>query len=130
MGQIYADLKLSNAANFSLQCIEVNALVDTGALFLCIPEHVAMQLKLTEFEKREVIPTGVGTDGSKKLVPYVGPIKINYLNRMCLTGALVLGNMVLLGAIPIEDMDLIIHPAQLKITVNPNNPNIAGTLVV
>ena len=49
---------------------------------------------------------------------------------MCLTGALVLGNMVLLGAIPIEDMDLIIHPAQLKLIVNPNNPNIAGALVV
>ncbi len=49
---------------------------------------------------------------------------------MCLTGALVLGNMVLLGAIPIEDMDLIIHPAQLKLTVNPENPNIAGALVV
>ncbi len=126
MGQIYAELQLSNAANASLQSIEANALVDTGALFLCIPEHIALQLKLTEFEKREVTIA----DGSKKLVPYVGPIKVNYLNRMCLTGALVLGNMVLLGAIPIEDMDLIIHPAQLKITVNPNNPNIAGALVV
>jgi hypothetical protein len=33
------------------------------------------------------------------------------------------------GAIPLEDMDLVIHPAQLKLTVNPNNPNIAHTLV-
>ena len=126
MGQIFANILLSNPAKTELESIETPSLVDTGALFLCIPEHLAIQLKLTEYEKREVTIA----DGSKKLVPYVGPIKINYQNRMCLTGALVLGNMVLLGAIPIEDMDLIIHPAQLKLIVNPNNPNIAGALVV
>jgi hypothetical protein len=60
----------------------------------------------------------------------MGPIKVSFENRMCLTGALVLGNTVLLGAIPIEDMDLVIHPAQLKITVNPQNPNIAGAVVM
>lgn len=126
MGQIFANIVLSNAADQTLKAIESKALVDTGALFLCIPEHISIQLQLQEYEKREVTIA----DGSKKLVPYVGPIKINYLNRMCLTGALVLGNIVLLGAIPIEDMDLIIHPAQLKLTVNPENPNIAGALVV
>ena len=126
MEEIYADLILANAAKENLQAITANALVDTGALFLCIPAHIALQLQLTEYEKREVTIA----DGSKKLVPYVGPVKINYLNRMCLTGALVLGEMVLLGAIPIEDMDLVIHPAQLTITVNPNNPNIAGALVM
>ena len=126
MENIYADLTLSNPLKEGLKSIEANALVDTGALFLCIPQHIALQLQLKEFEKREVTIA----DGSKKLVPYVGPVKINYLNRMCLTGALVLGDIVLLGAIPIEDMDLVIHPAQLTITVNPDNPNIAGALVV
>lgn len=126
MGQIYADLLLANPSKENLNPIAARALVDTGALFLYIPEHIAIQLQLTEFEKREVTIA----DGSKKLVPYVGPVKINYLNRMCLTGALVLGEMVLLGAIPIEDMDLVIHPSQLSITVNPANPNFAGSLVV
>ncbi|MFN0049456.1 MAG: clan AA aspartic protease [Cytophagales bacterium] len=126
MGQIFAEIQLSNASDHQLDSIYTKALVDTGALLLCIPEHIAFQLKLQEFEKREVTIA----DGSKKLAPYVGPIKVNYLNRMCLTGALVLGNMTLLGAIPIEDMDLIIHPAQLKLSVNPENPNIAGALVV
>jgi len=126
MGQIYASLSLSNPAKENLLPIAANALVDTGALFLCVPEHIAVQLQLKEYEKREVTIA----DGSKKLVPYVGPVKINYLNRVCLTGALVMGDMVLLGAIPIEDMDLVIHPAQLQISVNPNNPNIAGALVV
>jgi len=126
MGQIFVNITLSNPAKEELISIEQTALVDTGALFLCVPEHLAIQLQLKEFEKREVTIA----DGSKKLVPYVGPIKINYLNRMCITGALVLGDMILLGAIPIEDMDLIIDPAQLKLTVNPQNPNIAGALVV
>ena len=115
MGQIYASLSLSNPAKEELLPIAANALVDTGSLFLCVPEHIAVQLQLKEYEKREVTIA----DGSKKLVPYVGPIKINYLNRVCLTGALVMGDMVLLGAIPIEDMDLVIHPAQLQITVKP-----------
>lgn len=101
MGQIYADIKISNPAKTDLQSLDAKALVDTGALFLCIPEHISIQLNLTEFEKREVNIA----DGSKKLVPYVGPIKINYQNRMCLTGALVLGDMVLLGAIPIDEIN-------------------------
>ena len=126
MGLIYADIQLSNPSETSLLAIDVKSLVDTGALFLCIPQHIAIQLKLKEFEKREVTIA----DGSKRLVPYVGPVKIDYKNRMCLTGALVLGETVLLGAIPIEDMDLIIHPAQLKLDVNPANPNIAGAVVM
>jgi len=42
---------------------------------------------------------------------------------------MVIGEEVLLGAIPIEDMDLIIHPAQLKLMPNPENPNIPGAIV-
>ena len=126
MGLIYADIALSNPGKAGLAPFASKALVDTGALFLCIPEHVAIQLQLTEFEKREVTVA----DGSKRLCPYVGPIRIDYQNRMCLTGALVLGNTVLLGAIPMEDMDLVIHPAKLMLTVNPENPNIAGAIVM
>jgi clan AA aspartic protease len=126
MGLIYTNITLSNPYLEDVNSIEVNSLVNTGALFLCIPEHLSIQLKLKEFEKREFTIA----DGSKRLVPYVGPIKINFRNRMCLTGALVLGNSVLLGAIPIEDMDLIIHPAQLQLIVNPENPNIAGAVVM
>jgi clan AA aspartic protease len=126
MGLIYAELSLSNPANTTLAAFTSKALVDTGALFLCIPEHVALQLQLTEYEKREVTVA----DGSKRLCPYVGPIRIDYKNRMCLTGALVLGQTVLLGAIPMEDMDLVIHPAKLSLVVNPENPNIAGAIVM
>jgi hypothetical protein len=39
-------------------------------------------------------------------------------------GALVMGDQVLLGAIPMEDMDLVVIPAERKLAVNPRNPNI------
>jgi clan AA aspartic protease len=125
MGLIYADLEIANPANDHLTAIKARAHVDTGALFLCIPQHIATQLMLKEFEKREVTIA----DGSKRLCSYVGPIHLKYANRQCLTGAMVIGEEVLLGAIPIEDMDLIIHPAQLKLMVNPENPNIPGAIV-
>ena len=40
-------------------------------------------------------------------------------------GALVMGNEVLLGAVPMEDMDLIVHPKLLRIMANPESPNVA-----
>ena len=126
VGLINAQISLANPSSPELEKITTTALVDTGALFLCIPEHIAIQLQLPEHEKREVTIA----DGSKKLCPYVGPVKISFQNRMCLTGALVLGQSVLLGAIPIEDMDLIIHPSRLALLVNPENPNVAGTVVM
>jgi len=108
-----------------LKPFEANALVDTGALHLCIPEHVAIELDLSELEKREVTVA----DGSKKLCPYVGPIKVQFQNRNCFTGALVLGDSVRFGAIPMEDMDLVVLPTQLKVSVNPANPNYPTSIV-
>ena len=54
MGLIYADIELANAGNDSLKSMAVKALVDTDAMTLCIPEHIAIQLQLQEIEKREV----------------------------------------------------------------------------
>nr|VFJ65777.1 MAG: clan AA aspartic protease, AF_0612 family [Candidatus Kentron sp. DK] len=100
-------------------------MVDTGALMLCIPEHVALQLELEENRKREVTTA----DGSRHKVSYVGPIEVIFENRNCFVGALVMGNEVLLGAVPMEDMDLIISPAHRKLVVNPQNPNFPHALV-
>ncbi len=50
-------------------------------------------------------------------------------NRGCFTGALVLGDEVLLGAVPMEDMDVLISPAKQALIVNPESPNIAMSIV-
>ncbi|MFI5221738.1 MAG: clan AA aspartic protease [Bacteroidia bacterium] len=126
MGLVHANINLSNPRLPKLNKIEVNALIDSGAFTLCIPEHIKIQLELNELEKREVTLAG----GKKHLVPFVGPIQINFENRMTFTGALVLGDRVLLGAIPMEDLDVVIHPLKHKLMVNPDSPNIASGLVV
>ena len=121
MGVVMADLRLGNLARPELDEITVNALVDTGALHLCIPEHVACQLQLKPSEQREVQTA----DGRSHLVDYVGPVGITLLGRHCVTGAPVIGDQPLLGAIPMEDMDLVVEPARQRVAVNPTSPNIA-----
>jgi clan AA aspartic protease len=126
MGLVYASIELANPSDDGLEPIEVTALVDTGALWLIIPEHVANQLKIKTLEEREVTLA----DGAKRLVPYAGPIKVRFKNRTGFTGALVMGNEVLLGAIPMEDMDLIVHPLKQMLIANPENPNIPGSMAM
>lgn len=124
MGLVRTRLTLSNPRSDDLAPIEVDALVDTGAVHLCLPEHVAIQLGLIELEKREVTLA----DGSKSVVAYVGPVKTSFRNRSCYTGAMVLGDEVLLGAIPMEDMDLVVRPSTRDVIPNPLNPNIPASL--
>ena len=66
-------------------------------------------------------------DGSKRMVPYAGPIQISFKNRAAFVGAIVMGDEVLLGAIPMEDMDLVVTPHERRVDVNPRNPNFAAT---
>ena len=125
MGLVYADIELANAKNGSLKSMAVRALVDTGAMTLCISEHIAIQLQLQEIEKREVTTA----DERRHVVPYVGPVQIKFANRTCFTGALVIGESVLLGAVPMEDLDLVISPSGQTVTVNPKSPNIPSSVV-
>ena len=66
-------------------------------------------------------------DGSKQLIPYAGPIQVKFQNRNAFVGAMIMGDEVLLGAIPMKDMDVVIHPATRELSVNPESPNIAMT---
>lgn len=126
MGLIHTEIELSNPRQRALAPMAVRALVDRDAVNLCIPEHVALQLELEELERREVTTA----DGKSTLVPYVGPIQVRFENRSCFVGAFTLGNEVLLGAIPLQDMDLVVNPRQERVTVNPASPNIPSALVV
>jgi clan AA aspartic protease len=124
MGLVYSNIILSNPVNIAINPIKVQSLVDTKATYLCILQQVANQLELVELQKREVTLA----DGSSSLVPYVGPIKVAFENRICFVGAMVLGDQCLLGAIPMEDMDLIVHPKYFRLSVNPASPNVASGL--
>jgi clan AA aspartic protease len=124
MGIIRSTFRFSNPVRTDLQPIDVNCLVDTGAIHLCLPQHIAIQLDLKELERREVTVA----DGRRLSVPYCGPIQIRFKNRNSFTGALVMGNEPLLGAIPMEDMDLVIDPSRQSVDVNPHSPNVPQSL--
>ena len=121
MGLPYASLDLKNPLTGA--ALTERFLVDTGATHLCIPEHVAVQLgyDLTGAPVRE----NTVADGSHHRVPYVGPLALAFANRSCFVGALVVGDEGLLGAIPMEDMDLVVTPADQSLAVNPKNPHLA-----
>ena len=120
MGHIFTEIELSNPREQELAAVRVGALAGTGAVVLCIPEHIALQLNLVIESMREVSVA----DGRSMTVPYVGPIKVTFRDRFCYVGALVLGDEVLLGAVPMEDMDLVINPRRREVTVDPASPNI------
>jgi clan AA aspartic protease len=125
MGYVHAEIRLRNPRLPELNPLTVTAVVDTGAMTLCIPEHVALQLQVENRSMREVTTA----DGRTQMVPYAGPIEILFENRNCYVGALVLGDEVLLGAVPMEDMDLVISPSHRKVIVNPQSPNFPHALV-
>ena len=124
MDMVYVDLRLANDARDDLEELDASALVDTGSMHLCIPEHMALQLQLEDLDTREFVLA----DGKRTQIRYVSPVRIEILGRTCVTGALVLGDQVLLGAIPMEDMDLIVEPTRQRVSVNPIAPNIPMSL--
>ena len=123
---MYAELTLKNPSDDSLQPINVTALVDSAASFLCVPPHVALQLKLPELHQRET----TSADNTKKLCPYAGPVYVKFENRECLVGAMVLGEQVLLGALPMEDMDVQIDPRTRRLVANPASPNVQTAMAI
>lgn len=84
MGIANAKVSLKNPRKPELNPIESDALADSGAVHLCIPEHIRIQLELDEIDKKEVTLA----DGSRKLVSYVGPIEIHFKNRVGFAGGI------------------------------------------
>ncbi len=124
MGTIRISIKLSNPLKQNLAPNETVALVDTGSINMCLPKYLAIRLGLQELEKRDVLVA----DGRMVKCSYSGPILVEFDDRKCYTGALILGDEVILGTIPLEDMDLIIHPASQSVKPNPDAPELPSVM--
>jgi clan AA aspartic protease len=134
MGLVYAEIELINGEHIALarrniigeeevKRMWVNALVDTGSIMLCINENIQEQLQLPIVDKRKAQMT------NSEIVEcdVVAPVEVRFKNRSTTCRAMVLpGNSeVLLGAIPLEDMDVLIHPQRQELIVHPDHPYFA-----
>ena len=131
MGLVYADITLINGEDLVLaknhiigeeevKQMNVSMLVDSGAYMLAINESIQEQLKLPVVEKRKAQMA----NGSIEEYDLVGPVEVRFKNRQSTCRAMVLpgDNEPLLGAIPMEDMDVLIHPLRQELMVNPDHP--------
>jgi clan AA aspartic protease len=132
MGMIYANIELLNAADVEqaarfdigedeIRSITVNCLVDTGSVMMAINEEIRAALGLRIKDDR---PSQLA-DGTRLDLPVAGPLEIRFEGRFCTTNAFVLpdDSEPLLGAIPMEEMDLWINPTRQILTfVHPEGP--------
>jgi clan AA aspartic protease len=138
MGLVYAKIQLINGEDLAvshrgylpeseIRSVTSRALVDTGALDLVINEEIQEQLKLPVLHQRTIWLA----DETQREVDMVGPVEVRFENRSTIVKAIVLpgAEEVLLGAIPLEGLDVFIDPVQEKLVVNPKSPNIPTSKV-
>ena len=121
MGTIYATIELSNPLRRDLAPVEVEALVDSGAVNLCISDGVRRELGL-EIDDTRIVEMA---DSSLHEVGVVTPVNVKFESRRTTTIALVIGDEVLLGAIPMQDLDVLIDPRRERLILPPDRPNFA-----
>jgi len=134
MGLVYADIELINGGDLEMarrgymdqdevKRMRINALVDTGSYMLAINENIQEQLQLPVVEKSKAQQA----NGHIVECDVVAPVEIRFKNRRSSCSAMVLpgDSEPLLGAIPLEDMDVLIHPLRQELVVNPDHPYFA-----
>jgi clan AA aspartic protease len=139
MGLVFAEIELVRGDDLALQregYIEVpairrctvRAMVDSGATMLAIPEFIKTQLNLRQTRSIEAELA----DGSSAAYDVVGPVEVRFANRQTTVEALVVpgATKVLLGAIPMEGMDVLIDPKRERLIVNPDSPDVARMLLM
>jgi clan AA aspartic protease len=125
MGIVYAEIILKNTKDIynaedgiikesEIRQAAVRAMVDTGTGSLVINEEMRAKLGLAVRGLRRA----TFANDAKEVCKVTDPVTIYWNNRYTATPALVIpaSNEVLLGAIPLEDMDLIVDPARQMLT--------------
>jgi predicted aspartyl protease len=126
MGQLYAPIVLRNAREYVLarhgylaadhmHTYETqHALIDTGALHVVLPSHVAEQLGLWRMGSTEATMAN-GTLGEGEVTE---PLYIEIMHRLTSTHAVVMGITVLIGAIVLEGLDLAVDCKRAQLLPN------------
>lgn len=131
MGRITQRIKVVNAADVvrfkdgtlpgdKIRQLEVEGIIDTGARMLVLPEDLVIRLGLEALEKRTVRYANGESD-----VKNVGSaVILEVMGRTTECRVLIEkpGAPVLVGQIPLEDLDLVVNMSEEKLTVNPESP--------
>jgi len=101
--------------------VELEALVDTGASTIFLPEDVFEALGLRRIRDTPVFLA----DGRSIACAWTSPVEIELLGRQAVLQALVgpRGARALLGQIPLEQMDLVVEPGTGRVRTNPEHPD-------
>ncbi len=102
----------------AIRTVEVNALVDTGATFFCLPKSLVDQLGLTfVMNKESQTVAGPITQG------IYAAAQLEAQGRSCITQVLALpeGRQTLLGQIPLEMMDWWVDVKNQRLAGNPEH---------
>ncbi len=132
MGLVHVTVRLTNTGDLELarrnllpaaevRSIVVPVCVDTGAVNLCVTQDVADRLGLQVLNHQRA---RLANDASIP-VHIAGPVEVEYGDRSTTVRATVVPGSTenLLGAIPLEDMDLVINPAEEKLMpAHPEGP--------
>ena len=132
MGYVYAEIELTNEDHVVLhrhgilpeneiKRVTCKALVDSGAWDLVINEEVQRRLNLPVIERRIVKMA----DETLMELDVVGPVEVRFQNKRTIADAVILPGTseVLLGAYPMEGLDVMIDPKGERLLVNPPWPN-------
>ena len=127
MSVVYAEITLKNGADVNdakrgrikedeIRQVTVQSIVDTGAWTMVINEETRDKLGLLDQGRGEATLA----DGQKEEYPMAGPLEVWWKNRRFNCDALVLPDApdILLGAIPLEGMDLTINPLRELVGVH------------
>jgi clan AA aspartic protease len=131
MGLIYAEIELINAEDIGLarknyidltdvKRTTIDMIVDKSTYYLCINEEIQAQLQLPIIEKRSAFTA----DNRLIETDVVVPVFVKFKNRTtsCLAMVLPGNSEPILGAIPLSDMDVMIHPQNQELIAHPDHP--------
>lgn len=126
MGGFTVGVKLRNWQNRYLpeekrgEEVQCEALVDSGAVELALPAEMIQRLRLEQLGSVRVYTA----DGGEHECRVFGIVEVDVQGRVCQVRAIELpyGAKPLLGAVPLEEMDLRISPQEKKLVPNPRSP--------
>jgi hypothetical protein len=131
MGQVYANIELINSIDLNdarrniidqdeVRRMHLTALVDTGSNLLCINENIQSILNLPFVKKgRHQL-----ANAEIIICDVVGPVQVRFADQVANCNAVILpgDNESLLGLIPMEEMDVSVHPIRHELVVNTRLP--------